>query len=186
MRIAGAILAGGKSRRMGRDKAFVAYDGTSLLRRAIDRLEPQVFRSAVAGGPRHLRLIGFGAPTLADHPGAGGPAAALPTALAWAGAVGADWLAVQPLDMPHLPGDWVSLLAGEDAAGPRLVGPENRPEPAVGLWPVAVRAALVRVLREEAEPSLRFVARRLSGTYYDIGAGSSERANLNTPDQLMP
>ena len=38
----GVVLAGGKSSRMGRDKALIEIDGRSLLDRALDKLDAPV------------------------------------------------------------------------------------------------------------------------------------------------
>ena len=40
--IFGLVLAGGQSRRMGRDKAYLEFEGETLIHRAIARVEPQV------------------------------------------------------------------------------------------------------------------------------------------------
>ncbi len=42
MRVLGAIIAGGKSSRMGQDKALMVWRGKALIERVIERLEPQV------------------------------------------------------------------------------------------------------------------------------------------------
>jgi len=195
--IVGVILAGGQSRRMGRDKAFVDLDGKPLLQHAIETIAPQIGGVgrgisnpdhpgglALAGGPNHLRLIGFGFPTLADHPGVGGPVAALPTALAWAMAMGAKWLAVQPLDMPHLPSDWIARLSQPAADCPVLLGPAERPDPAVGLWPVSCRPALLDWLPAHVNPSFKAVAEALGADYAEIGLADLQRMNMNRESDL--
>jgi molybdopterin-guanine dinucleotide biosynthesis protein A len=44
--VTGVLIAGGKSRRMGQDKRFMKFDGTSLMDRTLDVLE-EVFTSVV-------------------------------------------------------------------------------------------------------------------------------------------
>lgn len=51
----GVVLAGGKSTRMGRDKALVEVDGKPMLQHAIDVLRPQVKELIVIGDPRKYR-----------------------------------------------------------------------------------------------------------------------------------
>jgi molybdenum cofactor guanylyltransferase len=79
----GVVLAGGASRRMGRDKAALAIDGETLAARAARRLLAVCARVAIADGGRGLVP---GLPCLPDAPGAAGPAAGiLGAALAWPG-----------------------------------------------------------------------------------------------------
>jgi molybdopterin-guanine dinucleotide biosynthesis protein A len=69
----GVVLAGGASRRMGRDKAALAVDGETLAARAARRLLGVCPRVAIADGGRGLVP---GLPCLPDAPGAG-PAAGI-------------------------------------------------------------------------------------------------------------
>lgn len=76
---AGVVLAGGKSVRLGQDKAGIVYSGASLLSRAVDLLGrhcPEVF---VAG--RDPRECGVDAPWFPDMIPGCGPAGGVATAL---------------------------------------------------------------------------------------------------------
>ncbi|MEW6487906.1 MAG: molybdenum cofactor guanylyltransferase [Thermodesulfobacteriota bacterium] len=119
-----AILAGGRSRRMGADKVSLPLAGVPLLERVWSRVAQAAERVVVVGGPP--RLDGKGVPTLPDrYPGAdsmGGVATALAHA---AGAVEADGpvLCVAcdlPFVEPALLRYLVSLCPGWEAVVPRV------------------------------------------------------------------
>ena len=76
----GVVLAGGRSRRMGRDKALVQVDGMTLLERAVEILRPHVRELVIMGDPErhtHPRAV-----TIADERPGRGPLGGLVTALA--------------------------------------------------------------------------------------------------------
>ncbi|HRW90194.1 MAG TPA: NTP transferase domain-containing protein, partial [Flavobacteriales bacterium] len=54
----GVVLAGGQSRRMGRDKALIEVEGRTLLDRAMDKLEPLVDELLVVGDPEKHGHLG--------------------------------------------------------------------------------------------------------------------------------
>jgi len=78
----GVVLAGGASRRMGRDKAALAVDGETLAARAARRLLGVCARVAIADGGRGLVP---GLPCLPDAPAPGPAAGILGAARAWPG-----------------------------------------------------------------------------------------------------
>ncbi len=47
----GAVLAGGRSSRMGQNKALMQFEGRTLLERALDHLHPHVHELIVIGDP---------------------------------------------------------------------------------------------------------------------------------------
>ncbi|HRP00216.1 MAG TPA: NTP transferase domain-containing protein, partial [Flavobacteriales bacterium] len=47
----GVVLAGGRSSRMGRDKALIEIGGRTLLQRSLDTLAPHVDELLVIGDP---------------------------------------------------------------------------------------------------------------------------------------
>ncbi len=55
--ILGVVLAGGGSRRMGRDKAVLSWTGTTLVQRAVEVLA-EVCGEVVIGGPDRLARPG--------------------------------------------------------------------------------------------------------------------------------
>lgn len=68
--VTGFVLAGGKSTRMGQDKAMLQMDGRTLLERALEVLR-QVASEVRILGPRE-RYAGYGVPVIEDiFPGCG-------------------------------------------------------------------------------------------------------------------
>jgi molybdopterin-guanine dinucleotide biosynthesis protein A len=102
--VVGVVLAGGASRRMGRDKAALAMNGETLAARAARRLLGVCARVAVADGGRGLVP---GLPSLRDAPGPGPAAGILGAALAWPG----DSLLVLACDLPRVPAALLRELA---------------------------------------------------------------------------
>ena len=115
--ITGIILVGGKSRRMGRDKAFLDFGGTPLFERVLS-LFVGTFQQVALVGDRAERFAGYGLPVFPDiYPGSslGG----LYTGLHHAST---DHIAVASCDMPF-PSDTVlrhlcSLRHGYDVVVP--------------------------------------------------------------------
>jgi molybdopterin-guanine dinucleotide biosynthesis protein A len=67
--ITGVILVGGKSRRMGRDKAFLEVAGKPLFERALEVFRDS-FAQVVLVGDREERFSGYGIPVVPDiYPG---------------------------------------------------------------------------------------------------------------------
>ncbi|MBW4055923.1 MAG: molybdenum cofactor guanylyltransferase [Proteobacteria bacterium] len=67
--ITGVILVGGKSRRMGRDKAFLEVDGKPLFERMLAVFRESFHRILLAGN-REERFAAYGLPVLTDiYPG---------------------------------------------------------------------------------------------------------------------
>ncbi len=107
----GYVLAGGRSSRMGQDKAALHLGGATLLELAVRKLQP-VCDEVVVVGPGLA-----GTRNLADHSPGCGPLGGIEAALAegWG-----DWAAFLPVDMPLLPvgllramfGVWASYADG--------------------------------------------------------------------------
>lgn len=78
-RAAGFVLAGGESRRMGRDKALVDFAGEPLIMRALKILRQAGLEARIAGARAELEHF---APVIADAEPGRGPLAGIGAALA--------------------------------------------------------------------------------------------------------
>ena len=154
--MAGVLLAGGLSRRMGGgDKCLRALGGQPILAHIIARAAPQVGALVLNANGDPARFAAFGLPVAADVvEGYAGPLAGVLTGLDWAAAIapGARWVASFACDAPFFPADMVErMLAAVEASGADLACAvtHGRTHPVFGLWPVALREALRRAMIEE-------------------------------------
>jgi molybdopterin-guanine dinucleotide biosynthesis protein A len=121
----GFVVAGGRSRRMGRDKALMGWGGATLLDHAIRTLEAVCADVRVLSGLQR-RYTDRGRAVVVDAAPEAGPLAGLEAALASATPAPVVVLAV---DMPFVPPELLrhlaDSLAGWDVAVPVIpAGPE--------------------------------------------------------------
>jgi molybdopterin-guanine dinucleotide biosynthesis protein A len=136
MRALGAVLAGGKARRFGSDKAIALVDGVRLIDRVASALAAQSEAVIVCGRSDDAYRC------IADHPEPGlGPLGGLNAALLYARQNGFDAVLSAPCDVPDLPLDLARQLSGESAA-------IAEDQPVVGLWPVELAPPLDRFVQE--------------------------------------
>jgi molybdenum cofactor guanylyltransferase len=123
MRVLGAILAGGQSRRFGSDKAEAVLRGKPLLLHAADALVPQVDAMVVVG--RAWPEID----AVNDLPEPGlGPLGGLAGALDYGARHGFNMVLTTGCDVPNLPATLRDLLMPGPAIADAI--------PIIGLWPV--------------------------------------------------
>jgi molybdenum cofactor guanylyltransferase len=101
---AGFVLAGGRSSRMGRDKALVALGGRPLIAHALETLRGAGLPASIAGAQASLESF---APVIPDADPDRGPLAGVCSALAVTQAQHAVFLSI---DMPLVPPSLVAFL----------------------------------------------------------------------------
>ncbi|TPM01774.1 molybdenum cofactor guanylyltransferase MobA [Mesorhizobium sp. B2-3-10] len=192
--IAGIILAGGQSRRMGGgDKALLPLGGGCVLDQVLSRFGPQLETLALSANGDPARFARFGLPVLADTiEGFAGPLAGILTGLEWA-AAGTPCRAIVTAagDTPFLPPDLVDRLAAAAHQHPGSIAVASsvgRRHPTFALWPTGCREALRHFLVDEDN-------RRVSAFIEQHGhvdvefpvpqsVGIDPFFNINVPDDL--
>lgn len=188
---AAVIMAGGRSRRMGNDKATLRLGERTLLQRLADRVQPLFARVVVSvREPRpDIEL-----PQICDqHPDAG-PLAGLCAALEQAGT---PWIFAVATDMPFVAPALIELLAarraGFDAVVPLVAG---HPQPLAAFYSSRCLAPVRALLAEAAvsgrggKRSLRAALERLNVCYVGesdlLAADPGLRSffDLDTPQDL--
>ncbi len=173
--IAGAVLCGGASSRMGRDKATLEVGGMPMARWVANALcaggcAPVV---AVGGDPRALMAIGL-AVELDLHPGEG-PLGGIITALRWSPHPA---VFVAACDVPRLSAGTVAAVT---AAGGLAVACTEHRQPLCAMWPVAVLPQLEEAFAA-GERQVRAVLDTLAVVEVEVPA--ADVRNINAPGDL--
>lgn len=154
--IAGVILAGGLSRRMGGgDKALLELGGQPILARVIERFRPQAAPMVLNANGDPDRFAEFGLPVASDPvEGFAGPLAGVLAGLDWVHANhgGVEWVVSVASDTPFFPADLVarlSLAVEAERTDMACAASGGRNHPVFGLWPVRLRDDLRRAMVEE-------------------------------------
>lgn len=168
MKLLGAILAGGASRRFGRDKALAPIDGRPMLAHVAERLGVQCDALVVIGRdwPKLERVDDLPAPGL-------GPLGGLAGALAYAERNGFDAVLTSGCDLPRLPADLRDRLGKPNA----LV----RGQPTIGLWKAGLATKLTDYLEIATDRSVRAWALTVDARWVAI---EEAIPNINTPADL--
>ncbi len=190
--IAGVVLAGGQSRRMGGgDKSLRELAGRTLLERIVERVRPQVAALMLNANGDPARFADAGLPVVADAvEGFAGPLAGVLTGLEWAleNAPGCAFVASFACDAPFVPEDLVARLAqavAGEGADMGCAASGGRDHPVFGLWPVRLADDMRRALVDEDIRKVDvWTARyRLARVEFDA-APVDPFFNVNRPDDF--
>ncbi len=194
MNIAGVILAGGLSRRMGGgDKSLLDLGGQSILSHVVARLKGQVSEMVLNANGEAARFSGYGLPVIVDSiEGFAGPLAGVLAGMDWAAEHGFEQIISVAADTPFFPQHLVvALKMGAESEGTKLAmattpDPDrgfNR-HPTFGLWDVGLRddlrAALQGGLRKVVQWTKPHGCANVSFEDFTF----DPFFNVNTPDDL--
>lgn len=186
MSLSAVLLAGGESRRMGRDKATQIFRGQPLWQRQLETLQcvkpEKVFVSAKRDPvwrPVHVDFV-------ADANPSRGPLSGIAAVLSH---TASDHLLVLAIDMPFITGEYLDRLIKQICPGRGVVPMiEDRAEPLAAIYPRGcaneMQAALCGM-----DFSLQAIIRNLivSDKLLPVSVSASETAlfrNLNKPSDL--
>ncbi|MDW5266779.1 MULTISPECIES: molybdenum cofactor guanylyltransferase [Acidobacteriaceae] len=129
--LSGYVLAGGKSSRMGRDKALLELAGKPLVLRAVQKLRRVCAEVSILGNREELEAY---APLVRDlHEGCG-PLGGIEAALAHSTRA---WNLLMAVDMPFLPvgflDAWIGSVIERQHTRVALFTVDGRPQPALCL-----------------------------------------------------
>jgi molybdopterin-guanine dinucleotide biosynthesis protein A len=183
----GVVLAGGRSTRMGVDKALAPLAGRPLVAHVAARFAPQVAAlflnangDAARFAPLRYAIVADAAPNVG-----GGPLAGVAAALRHAQTQGFAWLATAPCDAPFLPLDLVARLAAAATQGRApiaVVATAAGLEPMFALWSTALAPEVEAALATGEGGPRRLIAR--FGAAQAWFADADAFANLNTPEEF--
>lgn len=186
-RIAGVLLAGGKSSRFGGEKAIALFGGKTLMDIVVLAFKelPRFAVSAQPASAAAARAREWGVSVLSDDASApAGPLAGVAAGLDWAKREGFDFIATAPCDAPLLPSDFVQRLAAGIGAAPAAYAVTCQGEhPLCALWRVDLLEALSARLGAGEHPAARAFHRNIGATAVHFDDAHAF-ANANTADAL--
>jgi molybdopterin-guanine dinucleotide biosynthesis protein A len=182
MKVLGVIIAGGKSSRMGQEKALMGWQGRPLIAHVVEHLMPQVEAVAINANGDAQRFGFLGLPVFADelndiHT----PLAGLYAALAGAANSSFDAVLTVPCDGPFLPLDLRQRL---EALVPAIAASAGQKHYLTGLWPVALRGTLQKALGQGQRRVQDFVALAGAASVDWPILPRDPFANINTPEDF--
>jgi len=183
MRILAVIVAGGRSSRMGREKAFELIGGRTIMSRIVERLSSQVSAVVINANGDVERFRDLGLPVFGDvRQDIGTPLAGLHAALCFANEQDFASVLTVPSDCPFLPLDLAGRLAAEggDAA---IAASGAQAHYLTGLWSCHLLEDLEQAL--DQPPRLQDWARRCGAAVVEWPEVPFDPFfNVNTPEEL--
>ncbi len=182
--VAGVILAGGSSSRMGRDKALLEIEGVPLVVRAARLVEPLVAGVTVVGPPERYAPLGLR--VIPDDFAGAGPLGGIATALRHSTSA---WNLIVGCDLPFLTASWLDwLIARAVASRDDVLLPETLRggEPLCAMYRAScaarVAAAVARGVRKVTDGLAGLAIQHVAESEWQaIVPGELLFKNMNTP-----
>jgi molybdopterin-guanine dinucleotide biosynthesis protein A len=180
----GLVLAGGKSRRMGSDKALLKLDGKSQLQRAVDLLETHVDRVFVSARPEQAddpERAQFA--QIIDRYTDMGPVAGILSAMDSNGDV--SWL-VMACDLPNVDAETIRYLlqncSAEHPATAYRSSHDSLPEPLCAIYRPDARKMIHRFVADGIICPRKMLLN--SATHLLTQPNPAALHNINSPEDL--
>jgi len=146
MKLGAVILAGGESRRMGRDKAWLQAGGRPLIARALSVIGDAGITEVFISGRCGVDYSALGAPVLLDREPGLGPLAGIERALE---SVNAPLLLVLAVDLPNMTAAYLRKMAKRcDALTGAVPELNGGLEPLAAIYPKGCRVIARDCLRD--------------------------------------
>lgn len=173
--VLGVVLAGGKSRRMGRDKSAIEIGGVSMLSRAVDSLS-EVFDSVVIAGDSTVDIA-----TVVDVIPHGGPLSGLDAVYRDSGGRALFVLAV---DLPFVDAEIIRVVVGSGVAshGAKVPVTHGRMQPLCGLYGSELGGLVREHLESDDRSMFGFIASIEQVELVEMDPAAFE--NVNTAEEL--
>lgn len=173
------ILAGGRSDRMGADKAELLLGGVRMIDRIVERMAPQAGFLFLSGDSD--RETGFDA--VKDDPnGPRGPVAGVWSAHRWIRAhlPGAPGFCTVPVDGPFAPADMIARLASGNRCA--IACDDSGDHPTFAYWDMEALSAGFTAMTAENSAALHRLAAHCNARR--VAFAPPALFNINTPDDL--
>lgn len=188
LNLAGIVLAGGRSRRMGEDKASMDWQGRPMLETVVDvvaqRCDPVLVTASASsrafaglGGREHLRWI-------TDEESGTGPLGGLVVALEAAAAAGKPAAFVCATDMPLIAPELIDeLLHGLTSTTDVVIAQDaERSHPMAGIYRTRIAQTLAQVV---ADGELRMLGALDAVKTQRVGVSDARwLVNVNAPEDV--
>jgi len=182
--VSGAILAGGRSERFGREKASTVWNGKPLVKHVFDALSPLVAELLISTGETPVNDLGIEGLAVADTFRNAGPLSGIAACLE---AASRPWLLVVACDLPLITTNSLDCLLSA-AHPPRHVvyarSTSGRTQPLCACYHRAVHRPMLRALAGG-----KFGVHRFVESLENIGiveVPEEELLNVNRPGDIFP
>ncbi|QIA09745.1 molybdenum cofactor guanylyltransferase [Draconibacterium halophilum] len=184
MQITTIILAGGKSKRMGTDKALLELDGQTLLERAIELCKP--ISSELLISSNHQSHTTFGYPVIEDEIKNCGPMGGISSGLKQSKS---DWNLVLSVDAAFVDSNFLKfLLANTGDFDAVIPFTEKGAEPLIALYNKSILPAMGNRLQSD-DYRMQNLLKESKTNWLDAGELQVENkrlfTNLNRPEDLQ-
>ncbi len=182
MKVAGFVLAGGRSVRMGRDKALLPFAGATLIEHVAGQVREAAGSATIVGHPERYRSLGL--PAIGEDFAGCGPLSGVEAALR---AAHGGWAAITACDMPGVTASWLRALIASAMEGrvqaAVTLSASGRPEPLCAVYHSSLQADARQAL-ERGEFAVWKLLKKWEIKLLPVPEAQLP-ANVNTPEEWV-